>query len=112
LLILVARYSWGLIRTPLGSLGFGLWLQLMHCAYLLSLSEYFKWGQTFRLWVKSETSLHSREHRKIMELEVQHSESAFGVTVGAVRMRFLSIMYAGWCKLYKLMFKMGHNTHE
>jgi len=25
-----------------GSSGFGLWLQIMHCAYLLTLSEYFK----------------------------------------------------------------------
>src|SRR5882724_6291041 len=48
-LALVTGYSWG-------SSGFRLWLQLTSCAYLLTLSKYFKWGQTFRLWMKSEAS--------------------------------------------------------
>jgi len=84
----------------------------MHFTYLLTLSKYLKWGQTFRLWVKSETSLHRGEHRKMMKIEVQPLESAFRVTFRAVRVRFSSIMYVGWCKLYMSIFKMGHNTHE
>jgi len=52
LLALVTRYSRGLW-------GFGIWLQLMFFAYLLTLSEYFKWGRTFRLWMKYEASLHT-----------------------------------------------------
>jgi len=43
------------------------------------MSEYFKWGQTFGLWVKSETSLCRGEHRRVMKLEVQPLESAFAV---------------------------------
>jgi len=58
---LVIECAWGL---P----GFGLWLQLMHCAYLLTLSKYFKWGQTFGLWMKSEASLHMGGS-KVMKLE-------------------------------------------
>ena len=42
-----------------GPLGFGLWLQLMCCTYLLTLSKYFTWGQT---WVKSKAS-HFMVHR-------------------------------------------------
>src|SRR5882724_2364041 len=64
---------------PRGSLGFGLWLQLMCCTYLLTLSKYFRWGQTFRLWAKSETSLHRGEHRQVMKLEVWPLELALGV---------------------------------
>src|SRR5882724_1175860 len=102
---LIAGYSWG-------SSGFGLWLQLVCCTYLLALSEYLKKDPIFRLQVKSGTSLHRGECRKMMKLEVWPSESAFGVTVRAVKTRFSSIMYTGWCKLYKSIFKMGHNTHE
>ena len=46
-----------------GATGFRLWLQLMHCAYLLTLSEYFEWGRTFGLWMKSKASLHMGEAR-------------------------------------------------
>jgi len=31
-----------LTRIPWDSMGFGLWFQLVHCAYPLTLSEYFK----------------------------------------------------------------------
>ena len=62
-----------------GSLGFRLRLQLAHCAYLLTLSKYFTWGQTFRLWMKSEASLHMEGSIGVMKLGVQPSESAFGV---------------------------------
>src|SRR5882724_5060196 len=41
------------------SSGFGHRLQLMRCAYLLTLSEYFGVGRTFGVLVKSDTSLHS-----------------------------------------------------
>ena len=53
----------GFDQNSLGDIGFRLWLQLMHCTYLLTLSKYFKWGQTFRLQVKSKTSLHRGECR-------------------------------------------------
>jgi len=33
---------WDLTRIPWDLKGFGLWLQLMHCAYLPTLSKYFK----------------------------------------------------------------------
>jgi len=62
-----------------GSSGFRLWLQIMHCSYLLTLSKYFRWGQNFGLQVKSETSLHRGEHRRVIKLEVWPLESAFGV---------------------------------
>src|SRR5882724_3723552 len=38
---------------------FGRRLQLVHCAYLLTLSKYFGVGRTFGVWVKSDTSLRS-----------------------------------------------------
>jgi len=38
-----------LLELPQDSLGFGLWLQLMCCTYLLTVSEYFKWRLDFRL---------------------------------------------------------------
>jgi len=48
----------------------------------------------------------------MVKQRVQPSELAFGVAVRAVRAGFSSITFSGWCKLYKSIFKMGHNTHE
>ena len=74
----------------------------MCCTYLLTLSKYFKWGQTLDFGVKSETTLHRREHRRGMKLEVQPLESAFRVDSHNGKMRFLSI------RVCKLIFKMVH----
>jgi len=70
---------------------FRLWLQLMCCAYLLSLSKYFKWGWTLDFRIKSKTSLHSGDHRRVMKLEVQPSELAFRFDSWDSKVRFLSI---------------------
>ena len=83
LLALVTRYSRGLW-------GFGIWLQLMFFAYLLTLSEYFKWGRTFRLWMKYEASLHTEGSIGVMKLGVWPLELAFRLTTRAVRVRYWS----------------------
>jgi len=41
--------------------------------------QIFQVGLNFRLWGKSETSLHREEHRGVVKLEVHPLESAFGV---------------------------------
>jgi len=41
--------------------------------------QIFQGGSNFRLQVKSETSLHRREHRRVVKLEVQPLESDFGI---------------------------------
>ena len=51
----------------------------MHCTYLLTLSEYFQWGQTSDFGVKSETSICRGECRRVMKLNVQPLESTFEV---------------------------------
>ena len=52
------------------SSGFGRRLQLMHCAYLLTLSEYFGVSRTFGVWVKSDTSL-----RQVVENEARRGSA-------------------------------------
>jgi len=56
--------------------------------------------------IKSETSLHRGEHRRVMKLGVQPLESAFGFDSQDGKIRFSSI------KVCKLIFKMIHKTHR
>ena len=91
-------------------------VQTLASAHVLHLPinsvQIFQVGSDFGLRVKSETIFFRGKCKKMIKLEVQPLESAFRVTVGAVKMRFSSITYAGWYKSYKSIFKMGHNTHE
>ena len=64
------------------------------CAYLLTLSEYFQWDQTLDLGVKSETSLHRSEHRRVMKLEVQPLEPVFRVDIQDDRGKALKYRYS------------------
>ena len=75
-------------------MGFVLWLKLVCCAYLLTLSKYFPWGWTLDLGVKSETSLHRSECRRVMKLEVQPLESVFRVDGFNVRGKALEYRYS------------------
>jgi len=63
-LALIARYSQGFVRIQ-------------------TLAEYFKWGQTFRLWMKFEASLCTERNIGAMKLGVQPLESAFRVDQGS-----------------------------
>src|SRR5882724_11127858 len=107
MLALITRYSWGL-------LGFRLWLQLTRCAYLLTLSEYFKWGRTFRLWMKSEASLQTGGSIGVMKLRVWPSESDFGVDHQDSKVRSLgaSIQLVQLYELMQFNIQDGHNTCE
>jgi len=67
------------LELPWDLSGFGLWLQLVHCTYLLTLSKYFRWGQTSDFGNKSETSLCRGKCRRVVRLEVQPLELAFMV---------------------------------
>src|SRR5882724_9720676 len=72
---LVIRCSWGL-------LGFRHWLQLMCCVYLLTMSEYFEWGRTFGIWMKSEASPHTGGNQGNEARKLGHQAQLLGWIVG------------------------------
>jgi len=107
-LTLRIRHSWGLgfsrnfLRICWGS-DFG--FSLCAAPYLLTLSKYFKWGQTLEVGIKSETNHHRGEHRRVMKVEVQSLELAIRFDSQDNKVMFSSI------KVFKSIFKMIHNTH-
>src|SRR5882724_11337793 len=79
-------------RCSQGSSGFGLWLQLVHCTCVLTLSEYFKWAELldFRL---SPRLAFAEGSVRMMKLGFSLQSQPSGLTIRTVRARFLSIKY-------------------
>src|SRR5882724_10417784 len=84
-------------RCPGGLLGFGCWPQLVCCAYLLTLSDYFRWGRTSGFWMKSKSSLCTEKQG-----DEARESSAFGGRLWVCDREGEVLEYSGdWC-LFKI----------